>query len=94
MGYRKKTSTDKIPPEVAAALRHGKKAYTLHHSWEEDPDNECQKCFLTCGLLIHDPTAGPKMWRQYRSELMKRSDIRSWWGYTQYEKQKDGSKQV
>jgi hypothetical protein len=83
MGYKKKTSTDKVPPEIVMALKLGKSAYQRHETWPDEPDQMCMAVFLICGVLIRN--AGRELWMQHRTVLKQRSDIRTFWAFKEYE---------
>lgn len=84
MAYRKKTSTDRVPPEVAFAFQHGKLAYRVHPGFDEASD-EATACYLICGILINHPEKARQLWTRYRSDLLKRKGIQSWWAFKEYE---------
>lgn len=84
MGYKKKTSTDKVPPEIVLGLKHGKLAYQQHESWHDEPDAICMALYLICGKLIRG--GGLELWTAHRAILRKRSDIGAFWAHKEFEK--------
>jgi hypothetical protein len=84
---KKRRPGSTIPPEVSLALCFGKQAYQKHPTWDtEEPDQTCLDTYLLCGRIIHDKKAGPALWQHYRGELLKRADIKGWWGFKEFEK--------
>jgi hypothetical protein len=88
MTTKKKEHSEKVPPEIAFAFRHGKLAYQRHKAWPDGAaaSDECLKIYLLCGMLIYHPDDARKMWAEYRAELLRRPDIKSWWAFSEYEK--------
>jgi hypothetical protein len=85
MKPRPRLQKPSIPPEVLYVLKYGKNAYVEHPSWGDEPDDVCMDVFLLCGKLIRDRDEGPKLWNQYRGELLKRAGIRTWWCFKKFE---------
>jgi hypothetical protein len=85
MGYKKKSSSDKVPPEIILALKFGKSAYERPEALPDDPDQDlCMSVFLICGKLIRG--GGLELWQAHRSDLMRRSDVKTWWAFKEFEK--------
>ena len=47
MAYKRRTTNDRVPPEIAFALRFGKLAYREHPTWGSPtgPDDECANIY-------------------------------------------------
>lgn len=85
MGYKRKGYTDKVPPEIVMALKLGKSAYQHCPTWEVEPDSDlCMSVFLVCGQLIRG--GGLSLCQKHRSELMRRSDVKTFWAFKEFEK--------
>ena len=46
---------------------------------------------LVCGKLIRDPNFGALLWAQYRGELLRRADVKTFWAFSQFEKPEPSS---
>ncbi len=84
MTTRRKATTDKVPAEVAFCIQHGRASWRLHPEYESASD-VALNTYLLCGRIINIPNAGRELWQKYRSELMKRPGIKTWWAYAEYE---------
>lgn len=73
-----------MPAELVFAFKHGKRAYLEHPGFQEATE-EAFSVYLACGVLIHYPEKAKALWRLHREALLKKPDIKEWWGYQEYE---------